>query len=97
MLIITASIILLKSGKQIQWQFNIQYVRALPDISDSGSSETLVNVLVQGFLMEQVLFPLRSKSEGVIAPPATPLPPNMPGETPRSLFLEVYSPIPREI
>ena len=82
MLIITASKILLKSGKQIQREFNVQYVRALPDISDGGSSETLRNALVQGFLMEQALFPLRSKSGGVIAPQATPLPPNIPRGNP---------------
>ena len=82
MLSITALKILLKSGKKIQREFNIEYVRALPDISDSGSSETLGNVLVQGFLMEQALFPLRSRSRGVIAPPATPLHPNIPRRTP---------------
>ena len=75
MLIITALKILLKSGKQIQRAFDIQYVRTLHDISDSGSSETLGNALIQGFLMEQALFQLRPKSGGVIAPPATPLPP----------------------
>ena len=76
MLIIKASKILLKSGKKIQREFNIEYIRALPDISDSGSSETLGNVLMQGFLMEQALFQRRPKSGGIIAPPATPLPPS---------------------
>ena len=82
MLSITALKILLKSGEKIQREFSIEYVRSLPDISDSGSSETLGNVLIQRFLMEQALFPLRSKSGGVIAPQATPLPPNMPRGNP---------------
>ena len=84
MLSLTALKILLKSGKKIQREFSIEYVRSLPDISDSGSSETLGNVLIQRFLMEQALFQHRPKSGGVIAlpaggviaPPATPLPPN---------------------
>ena len=77
MLSIAALKILLKSGKQIQRAFDIQYVRALPDISDGGSSETLGDALIQGFLMEQALFHLRPKSGGAIAPPTTPLPPDI--------------------
>ena len=52
MLIIAA----LKSGKQIQRAFDIQYGTALPDISGSGTSETLGDILIQGFMMEQAFF-----------------------------------------
>ena len=62
--------ILLKSGKQIQREFNIQYVPALPDISGSGTSETLGDALIQGFMMEQAFFHIRPKSGRTIAPPA---------------------------
>ena len=76
-LLIVALKILLKSGKQIQRAFDIQYVTALPDISDGRSSETLGDALIQGFLMEQALFHIRPKSGGTIAPPTTPLPPTL--------------------
>ena len=59
-------------------KFNdIQYVTALPDINESGTSETLGDALIQGFMMEQALFHIRPKSGGTIAPPATPLPPTL--------------------
>ena len=74
MLIIVALKVLLKSGKQIQRAFGVQYVTALPDISGSGTSETLGDALIQGFLMEQALFHIRPKSEGAIAPLRPPLP-----------------------
>ena len=73
MLIIAA----LKSGKQIQRAFDIQYGTALPDISGSGTSETLGDSLIQGFMVKQALFHFRPKSGGAIAPPATPLPPGI--------------------
>ena len=75
MLILVALKILLKSGKQIQREFGFQYVTALPDVDGSGTSETLGDALIQGFMMEQALFHIRPKSGGTIAPPATPLPP----------------------
>jgi hypothetical protein len=77
MLIIAALKVLLKSGKQIQRAFEIEYVTALPDISGSRTSETLGDALIQGFMMEHALFHIRSTSGGAIAPPATPLPPEI--------------------
>ena len=77
LLYLAALKILLKSGKQIQREFNIQYVPALPDISGSGTSETLGDVLIQGFMMEQAFFYIRPKSGRTIVPPATPLPPTL--------------------
>ena len=76
-LLIVALKILLKSGKKIKRAFDIQYVRGLPDISGSGTSETLGDVLIQGFMMEQAFFYIRPKSGRTIAPPATPLPPTL--------------------
>ena len=76
-LLIVALKILLKSGKQIQREFGIQYIPALPNIDESGTSETLGDALIQGFMMEQALFHIRPKSGGTIAPPATPLPPTL--------------------
>ena len=77
MLIIAALKILLKKGKQIQRELDIQYVTALPDVSRGKTSETLGDALFQGFLMEQALFHIRPKSGGAIAPPASPLPPDI--------------------
>ena len=77
MLIIAAMKILLKSGKQIQRAFDIQYATTLPDIRGDGTSETLGDTLIQGFMMEQALFHIRPKSGGAIAPPATPLLPEI--------------------
>ena len=54
--------ILLKSGKQIQRAFDVQYVPAFPDIDGIGTSETLGDALIQGFMMEQALFHIRPKS-----------------------------------
>ena len=77
MLILVALKIMLKSGKQIQRAFDVQYVPAFPDIDGIGTSETLGDALIQGFMMEQALFHIRPKSGGTIAPPATPLPPDI--------------------
>ena len=77
MLILVALKIMLKSGKQIQRAFDVQYVPAFPDIDGIGTSETLGDALIQGFMMEQALFHIRPKSGGTIAPPATPLPPEI--------------------
>ena len=66
-----------QSGKQIQRAFDVQYVPAFPDIDGIGTSETLGDALIQGFMMEQALFHIRPKSGGTIAPPATPLPPTL--------------------
>ena len=80
MLIIAAMKILLKSGKQIQRAFDVQYVTALPNISCGGISETLWGVLIQGyFMVSKVSKFSRALNQpqygGTIAPPATPLPP----------------------
>ena len=56
MLILVALKIMLKSGKQIQRAFDVQYVPAFPDIDGSGTSETLGDALIQGFMMEQAFF-----------------------------------------
>ena len=77
MLILVALKIMLKSGKQIQRAFDVQYVPAFPDIDGIGTSETLGDALIQGFMMEEALFHIRPKSGGTIAPPATPLPPEI--------------------
>ena len=77
MLILVALKIMLKSGKQIQRAFDVQYVPAFPDIDGIGTSETLGDALIQGFMMEQALFHIRPKSGGTIAPPTTPLPPTL--------------------
>ena len=77
MLILVALKIMLKSGKQIQRAFDVQYVPAFPDIDGIGTSETLGDALIQGFMMEEALFHIRPKSGGTIAPPATPLPPTL--------------------
>ena len=77
MLIIAAMKILLKSGKQVQHAFVIQYVNALPDISCSGISETVWGVLIQGYFMVSKFSRVRNQPQygGTTAPPATPLPP----------------------
>ena len=77
MLILVALKIMLKSGKQIQRAFDVQYVPAFPDIDGIGTSETLGDALIQGFMMEEALFHIRPKSGGTIAPPTTPLPPTL--------------------
>ena len=77
MLILVALKIVLKSGKQIQRELGVQYVPALPNIDRSGTSETLGDALIQGFMMEQALFHIRPNSGGTVAPPATPLPPTL--------------------
>ena len=72
MLVLVALKILLKSGKQIQRDFNIQCVAALLDISGGGRSENLGDQAVEGALLH--IWP---QSGGAVAPPATPAPPTL--------------------
>ena len=72
MLVLVALKILLKSGKQIQRDFNIQYVAALLHISGGGRSENLGGQAVEGALLH--IWP---QSGGAVVPPATPHPPTL--------------------
>ena len=78
MLVLVALKILLKSGKQIQREFNIQYVAERFDISGGGRSENLEGqAVIQGLIMEGAFLHIWPQSGGAVAPPATPLPPTL--------------------